>query len=80
MRDVLEMMDGCAEGWTRKRGAHNWRIFYGAGGFATLPFGKHGSRENPEIEIGHVKSMIRKLKVETACVEGRLPQLAGKLG
>ena len=79
MRDVLEMMDNCAKGYVRKKGAHNWRIFFGTGAFATLPFGRHGSRENPEIEIGHVRTMIRKLGVDKACAESRLLQLAGKL-
>lgn len=72
------MLDHCAPGHTRKAREHNYLITYQGIPFPTLPLGKHGKRENPDIQAGHVKQMVRVLKLDIDCVNGILPQLRMK--
>lgn len=59
LKEIQNMLDECAPGAFIEHKPHkNWvhwngRIYWG------LPLGKHGARQNPEIEIGHVKKMAR---------------------
>jgi hypothetical protein len=65
--DVWEMLDHCAEGYAKKESREWWRIFYNGKTYPGFPVGKHGRRQNPEIESGHVRSMIRHLGVSIDC-------------
>lgn len=76
---IAEMLAACAPDRKVVEGAHRWRVYRGKL-FATLPFGKHGTRENPDIELGHVRHLIRALGISPDCAELHLPQLKGKLG
>lgn len=69
------MLDHCAPGHTRKARVHNYVIYYQGRSFPSLPLGKHGKRENPPIEGGHVKQMVRQLGLDLDCVKRLLPQL-----
>ena len=69
------MLDRCAPGHTRKARDHNYVVYYQNRSFPTLPLGKHGKRENPSIEAGHVKQLARQLGLERDCVKQMLPQL-----
>jgi hypothetical protein len=71
------MMDECAKGHTRVETEHYWRVAYGQGVYPALPKGSHGQRAsgNAEVQIGHVKHMLRQLKVDAKCVKKNLPQL-----
>ncbi len=40
-----------------------------------LPLGKHGPRKNPEIEIGHVRQLVRHLGIDPTCAEKQIPTL-----
>lgn len=53
------MLDVCAPGWSDKVKVHRRWVYYGKLRFM-LPLGKHGAgRNNPELEIGHVRGMAR---------------------
>jgi len=57
------MLDECAPGHQRKATTHNWRITYNGKTYPSFPLGPHGKRENPDIEIGHIKKMARALGI-----------------
>lgn len=40
-----------------------------------LPLGAHGKRSNPEIQIGHVRHMIREFGIDLECALTALPVL-----
>jgi hypothetical protein len=42
--------------------------------FPGLPTGKHGAAD-PEIELGHVKQMVKQLGIDEDCARKYLPQL-----
>lgn len=69
------MLDHCAPGHTRKAREHNYAIYYQRRSYPTLPLGKHGKRENPAIEVGHIRQMVRQLELDIDCVKKMLPQL-----
>lgn len=67
LKDVWAMLDRCVDEWKAIPGRRNeyWRIeVTGKQPYPRLPAGKHGSRENPEIESGHVKQMARHFGIE----------------
>jgi hypothetical protein len=68
------MLDACAEGYTVEDKTHRRWVRYRDHTFH-LPLGEHGTRENPEIEVGYVKSMIRHLQIDERCAKRELPQL-----
>lgn len=62
-REILEMLRVCAPGARIVSKLHrNWVLFNGLT-YRNLPLGKHGARKNPEIEVGHVRSMARHLGI-----------------
>jgi hypothetical protein len=69
------MLEACAKGFTRKERTHNWVVMWKGRTFPTLPLGPHGSRVNPDIQIGKVKQMVRHLGIDQDCANGHLPQL-----
>jgi hypothetical protein len=75
LKEIWAMLDRCAPGYTRKAREHNFVIYYLGSSFPSLPLGKHGKRENPSIQAGHVKQMVRQLKLDADCVKRSLPQL-----
>ena len=62
------MLDRCIQGrWTAVPGNQNeyWRVTVEGGPtYPRLQTGKHGNRENPEIECGQVKNMVRLFGIE----------------
>jgi hypothetical protein len=75
LKDIWAMLDICAPGHTRKAREHNHCIQYSGRTFPSLPLGKHGKRDNPPIELGHVRQMVRQLGLDPDCVKRFLPQL-----
>lgn len=75
IKDIWAMLDRCAPGHTRKLREHNYVVYFGKESFPNLPVGKHGKRENPSIQVGHVRQMVRQLNLEVECVKRLLPQL-----
>ncbi len=58
------MLDDCAPGYTKKAREHNWLVTYGKVSYPSLPRGGHGRRENPSIQIGHVRNMVRQFGIQ----------------
>lgn len=73
------MLDRCAPGYTRKLREHNYVVYFQNRSFPSLPLGPHGKRENPAIQIGKIKQMVRQLGLDKEqfieCVRRQLPQL-----
>lgn len=69
------MLDDCAPGHTVVTRVHNYVVRYKERSFPRLPLGAHGKRDNPDVEVGHVKQMVRQLELPTDCVKRHLPQL-----
>lgn len=68
------MLQQCAPGYEKEAKTHNWHVKYSGKTYPTLPLGPHGRRQNPDIEIGHVRSMIRFFGIED-CAKKHLKQL-----
>jgi len=68
LNDIWAMLDACAPGYKKRQGQHNWIVTYGDRTFPRLPLGPHGKRANPQIQVGHVKQMVRLLGIE-ACAK-----------
>ena len=68
------MLETCAPGHTRTETTHYWRVAFGTKVYPTLPLGKHGSRRDSEIQVGHVKKMVRLLEI-LECAKRQIEQL-----
>jgi hypothetical protein len=60
------MLDQCSPGHTRKLLKHTWCVMWNGKTYPSLPKGEHGAGD-PDIEIGHVKRMIRALGIDIDC-------------
>lgn len=76
IKAIWDMLDACAPGWTARQGLHKWRVMWRDKTYPSLPRGEHG-KTNPEIELGHVKKMIRHLEIDHDCARRHLPILRG---
>jgi hypothetical protein len=65
-------MDECAKGWTSHPSEEHWSVYVGKKVYPRLPLGKHGRRDNPEIEAGHVRGMARHFDL-VDCFKRALP-------
>ena len=75
LRDIEDMLDDCAPGAVIvPKPHHNW-VVWNRRTYRGLPRGKHGTRKNPEIEVGHVKRMARFFEI-LPCAQSRIPALA----
>ncbi len=72
---VWKMLKKCAPGYERVQKTHNWRVTWQGKAYYRLPLGSHGHRRNAEVEIGHVRSLVRYLGIEE-CAERELEQLS----
>ena len=70
-RKISEILDRCAPDHTTKDTTHKRFVYFG-GKMAVLPRGPHGRRKKYDIEIGHVKQLIRLLKI-CDCVRKHFP-------
>jgi len=64
MNAVLAMLDHCAPGWQRVETDHHWRITYATLTYPAFPKGEHGARKNPDVQVGHVRKLVRHFKIE----------------
>jgi hypothetical protein len=60
---VRKMLDVCEDGWRYEDKVHKRWLYY-RGRRAFLPLGKHGHRRNPEIEVGHIRGLVRQLGID----------------
>lgn len=75
LKKVWAMLEKCAPGFTAEPREHNFLVTFNGHSFPSLPRGPHGKRENPSIEKGHIRQMIRQLKIDNFCAKKHLPQL-----
>jgi hypothetical protein len=75
LKEIWAMLDRCAPGHRRKAREHNYLITYEQFSYPSFPLGKHGKRENPTVQVGHVRQLVRQLQLEVECVKRWLPQL-----
>jgi hypothetical protein len=59
LSDVWSMLDTCAPGHSRRAREHNWLVIFGGKTYPRLPVGDHGARRHVEIQVGHIRSMVR---------------------
>lgn len=67
LNDVWAMLDDCASGHTKRASDHYWIVSYNSKTYRSLPLGPHGKRQNPDIEAGHVRSLVRHLQIPQDC-------------
>ena len=67
LKDVWRMLDACAPGHIRRVSDHYWIVSWNGKSYRSLPKGAHGRRDNPEIETGHVRALIRHLGISAQC-------------
>ncbi len=75
--DVWIMLNVCAPGYTAQDHTHYWTVRWQAKTYPRLPLGGHGKRRRTgraEIELGHVRRLVRFLAIET-CAQEQIPQL-----
>lgn len=74
LQDIWAMLDDCAPGHQRKEREHNWLVTYKGVPFPRLPRGPHGTRQNPGIQVGHVRQMVRLFGIQD-CAGGHIEAL-----
>lgn len=62
--DVWRMLEECAPGHVRRPSKHVWIVRYD-GRTAVVPLGPHGRRVDPDIETGHIRSLVRAFGIES---------------
>ena len=70
-RKISEILDRCAPDHITKDTTHKRFVYFG-GKMAVLPRGPHGRRKKYDIEIGHVKQLIRLFNL-CDCVRTHFP-------
>ena len=75
-KDIWEMLDQCAPGWKKQETEHHYRIMWKDGTYPSLPKGEHGKKHGHAlVEVGHIRHMIRQLKIDLTCARKHLPIL-----
>jgi hypothetical protein len=75
LKQIWRMLDHCAPGYEVTTREHNFLVTYNGLSYPSLPRGEHGKRQNPEIEKGHVRHLVRQLELDPECTKKYLPQL-----
>lgn len=75
LKVILRMLDRCAPGAAIENKKHRYWVRYGGKTYRGLPLGRHGRRENPEVEIGHVRQLIRYFGIDGDCARRAIPAL-----
>lgn len=68
LSDIFKMLDNCASCHTRKAGDHYWTVKFKGKIYYTLPKGKYSSKY-PDVEIGHIKKLIKHLSIDEGCAK-----------
>lgn len=74
LKEIWAMLEHCAPGFERRERTHNWLVTWNGRSFPRLPVGPHGNRQNPGIEIGHIRQMVRMLGIDVECVRQHVGQ------
>lgn len=75
---VWAMLDECAKGHGRKARKHDWLITWQSRSYWGFPLGEHGTRKNPDIQIGHVRQLVGALQIDKDCAGGHITALRPK--
>jgi hypothetical protein len=70
LKTIWALLDRCAPGYTAETREHNFCIRYIGRTYPRLPRGEHkkqGKGKNPQIQMGHVRQMIRQLQLDEDC-------------
>lgn len=79
LKEIWAMLDMCALGHSVKEKTHHYAVTYQGKTYATLPKGAHGKKEGvADIQIGHIRKMVRHLEIDPDCAARVIPLLAGK--
>ncbi len=71
LKAIWAMLDRCAPGYTKETREHNFCIRYRGNTYPRLPRGEHKKQnKNPQIQMGHVRQMIRQLQLDEDCCRG----------
>lgn len=65
------MLRACAPGHNVHEETHHYWVYFRDKSYRNLPKGEHGKRD-PEIEIGHIRKMIRNLHIDEECARKHL--------
>jgi hypothetical protein len=66
--DVCRMLNECAPGHTLRVATHARVVKYNGKTYPSLP-------KYPNIELGHIRKMVRYLEINRECAEGHIPNL-----
>ena len=69
------MLEKCAGEFRIEAKQHRQWVHCKGLTFRNLPLGGHGHRRNPEIQIGHIRQMIRLCGIDEDCARSILPAL-----
>ena len=70
------MLDQCAPGWTMKEGDHYYRVMWKGRTYPALSKGDHNKKQGRgEVEVGHIRQMIKQLEIDMECAKKHLSVL-----
>lgn len=76
LRKIWKMLKRCAPDFAMRETDHKFLVTWNDASF-WLPKGAHGSKR--ELEIGHVKSLVRTLGIEPDCASAEISALRNRL-
>ncbi len=69
------MLKVCAPGCVITKKTHHYWIEYEGRTYPSFPKGEHGKKRRAEIEVGHIKKMVRHLHIDEECAKKELPEV-----
>jgi hypothetical protein len=75
LKQIWKMLKKCHPDYRVETKTHQYWVYANGRVFKTLPLGPHGKRQNPGIEIGHVRKMVRYLRLDSECAAQHIPLL-----
>ena len=67
--DVWRMLRSCLDGYESIEKPHRWNVRFKGRIYHEIPLGKHGARQNPEVESGHIRGLVRFFAIPKDCYE-----------
>ena len=67
--DVWRMLDTCLAGYQKISKPHRWNVKHAGRVYHEVPLGKHGARQNPEVESGHIRGLVKFFGIPKECYE-----------
>jgi hypothetical protein len=73
-KTVQKMLNACADGWRFRDKKHKRWLYYGDREPFKLPLGPHGKRQQHDLQIGHIRGLVRHLGISD-CAAQHIEQL-----